>query len=133
MEPRCFSRWSLPAPTPWARRVFGEAYSGGGFAHELRYAGYSAVVVQGKAAGKVYLRIKVGEAEIRGASQLWGKAVAEVEKAIRQAVGDNEFRIAGTGQAEEKMVRFRTSRLRPPNDGWQRSMRTADSALGAMQ
>jgi aldehyde:ferredoxin oxidoreductase len=86
--------------------VFGEAYSGGFFAHEMRYAGYTAIVVQGKAAGKVYLRIKDGEVEIRDASHLWGKDIAEMEKAIREELGDDGYRIAGTGQAGEKMVRF---------------------------
>jgi aldehyde:ferredoxin oxidoreductase len=86
--------------------VFGEAYSGGAFAHELRYAGFDALVVHGKASGKVYLHIHDGSVEIRDASHLWGKEMAETERAIRDELGDGDYRIAGIGPAGEKMVRF---------------------------
>ena len=51
--------------------------SGGAFGPELKYAGYDAVIVEGKAKKPVYLWIKDDEVEIRDAAAVWGKTVPD--------------------------------------------------------
>ena len=86
--------------------VFGEAYTGGFLAHEMKYAGYDAVVVHGKAAGKVYVQIKDGATEIRDASQLSGMGPEELETTIKEELGDEDYKIASCGLAGENGIRF---------------------------
>ena len=86
--------------------VFGEAYTGGLLPHELKYAGYDALAVRGRAKKPVYLSIVNGFAEIRDASELWGHEVGETEELIRSELGDRRCRIASIGVAGEKAVRF---------------------------
>jgi aldehyde:ferredoxin oxidoreductase len=85
---------------------FGEAYTGGFVAHELKYAGYDGIVVQGRAAEMVYLAILDDRVEIRPAGHLAGRATLETEAAIKQELGDGESRIISIGLAGERQVRY---------------------------
>jgi len=98
-------RFGVMAKSPLTG-VFGEAYTGGFFAHELKYAGYDGIVVQGKSDRPVYIHIRDGAAEILDASHLWGQETVDVQKAIRRAHNDNGYRVAGIGEAGENLVRF---------------------------
>lgn len=86
--------------------IFGEAYSGGSLAHEMRFAGYEAIVVHGRAAGPVFLLVDDGKVELRDALSIWGKETAEAANAIRREIGDEDCRIVAVGKAGEKMIRF---------------------------
>jgi aldehyde:ferredoxin oxidoreductase len=44
--------------------------------------------------------------EIKDASHLWGKTTAEVQKLIRNELGDDRIRVTQTGIAGEKLVRL---------------------------
>jgi aldehyde:ferredoxin oxidoreductase len=79
--------------------------SGGSFGPELRYAGYDALVVEGKAETPVYLWIKDDAVELRDASHLWGKLVPDTTDAVR-AETDEEAKVACVGPAGEKGVLF---------------------------
>ncbi|MGQ9631093.1 MAG: aldehyde ferredoxin oxidoreductase family protein [bacterium] len=85
---------------------FGEAYTGGFFAHELKYAGYDGIVVEGKSPKSVYIHIMDDKVEIRDASHIWGREVADVERTIRDELGDRDYKIASIGLAGENLVRF---------------------------
>jgi aldehyde:ferredoxin oxidoreductase len=85
---------------------FGEADVGGFWGHELKAAGYDAVIIRGRADAPVFLWIHDGEAEIRDAADLWGRTTAEVESAIRTSLGDERIRVAQCGIAGEHLVRF---------------------------
>lgn len=52
---------------------WGEANSGGFFAHELKKAGYDALVLMGAAKSPVYLSINNDDVKILPADDLWGK------------------------------------------------------------
>jgi len=82
----------------------GEA--GGWWGPELKFAGYDAVVISGKADRPVYLWIQDGEVEIRSAEHLWGKTTGEVESLIREELRDDRVRVLQIGPAGEKLVRF---------------------------
>ncbi len=98
-------RYTILAKSP-ATGGFGEAYTGGFVAHELKYAGYDGIVVQGKAAEPVYLAIRNDKVELRPAAHLMGRPTLEVERKIKEETGDLETRIVSVGPSGEKGVRF---------------------------
>jgi aldehyde:ferredoxin oxidoreductase len=98
-------RYTIVAKSP-ATGGFGEAYTGGFVAHELKYAGYDGIVVQGKAPEKVYLTVTNDRVEIRPASHLAGRGTLETEEKIKEETGDPETRIVSVGLAGESGVRF---------------------------
>jgi aldehyde:ferredoxin oxidoreductase len=98
-------RFVVVAKSP-ATGGFGEAYTGGFVAHELKYAGYDGIVVQGRAAEMVYLSIVNDRVEIRPAAHLAGRGTLETEAAIQGELGDRETRIISIGLAGEKQVRY---------------------------
>jgi len=98
-------RYVIVAKSP-ATGVFGEAYTGGFVAHELKYAGYDGIVVQGNAPEKVYLAVANDRVEIRPASHLAGRGTLETEERIKEEMGDLDTRIVSIGLAGENRVRF---------------------------
>jgi aldehyde:ferredoxin oxidoreductase len=98
------SRFSVAAKSPLTG-AFGEAEAGGWWIPELKFAGYDAIVIKGKASRPVYLWIHDGEAEIRDARHLWGKLAKETQEEIRKELGDDRIRISLIGPAGEKLVK----------------------------
>ena len=74
------SRFSVATKSPLTG-TYGEAEAGGFFRPELKFAGYDAVVIKGKADKPVYLWIHDGEVEIRDASKLWEKRARKLKRA----------------------------------------------------
>ena len=99
------SRFSVACKSPLTG-TYGEAEAGGYWGPELKFAGYDAVIVKGRAEKPVYLWIHDGEAEIRNASKIWGKSTKEAQEGIREELKDNRIRIAQIGPAGEKLVRY---------------------------
>ncbi len=85
---------------------FGSSEVGGYWGAELKHAGYDAIIIEGKSENPVYLWIKDGEAEIRNARHIWGKTTGECQKLIQEELGDAHIRVAQTGLAGEKLVRY---------------------------
>ena len=77
--------------------------SGGLFGPMLKYAGYDAVIVEGKAEKPVYIWIKDDVVEIRDAGDLWGKMTPETTEAVRAAT-DEEASVACIGPGGEKLA-----------------------------
>lgn len=98
------SRFSVAAKSPLTG-AFGEAEAGGWWIPELKFAGFDAILIKGSAKRPVYLWIHEGEAEIRDASQIWGKFSKETQEEIRRELGDDRIRIALIGPAGERKVR----------------------------
>ena len=87
---------------------YGDAEAGGFWGAELKRAGFDAIIVEGQSPAPVYLWVHDGEAEIRPAEHLWGRLTADVEKAIKEELGDPYVRVAQIGPAGEKLVRYAT-------------------------
>ena len=98
------SRFSVAAKSPLTN-AFGEAEAGGWWIPELKFAGFDAILIKGRAKQPVYLWIHEGEAEIRDASSIWGKYSKETQEEIRRELGDDSIRIALIGPAGEKKVK----------------------------
>ena len=99
------SRLTVTAKSPLTGCI-GDSQSGGYFPAEMKFAGFDAIIVKGKADSPVYLSLNNGNAELRDASALWGKETAEVERLIRDELGDDKIKIAQCGPAGEKRVRY---------------------------
>jgi len=65
---------------------YGESHAGGQFASALRYAGYDALVLTGRAGRPVYLLIDGERVEVRPADALAGMDVVETGRVIRTLV-----------------------------------------------
>ncbi len=85
---------------------YGEAEAGGYWGAALKRAGYDAIIVEGISAKPVYLWIDNGEAVLRDAGRLWGREIADTEKAIQEELGDKKIRTAVIGPAGEKLIRY---------------------------
>ena len=99
------SRYTVAAKSPLTGG-FGEAEAGGWWAPELKFSGFDAIIVEGRAEKPVYLWVHDGQAEIRDASHLWGRTTGEVEEAIRNELGDSKIMVAQIDPAGEKLVRY---------------------------
>lgn len=84
----------------------GDSQAGGFFPAELKFAGYDAIVIRGRSPTPVYLWIRDGIVEVRDARHLWGKLTGEVERLLREELGDDKVEIAQIGPAGEDLVRF---------------------------
>ncbi len=84
----------------------GESEAAGFFGPELKKAGFDAVVFRGRAEAPVYLWVTDGKAEIRDAGAIALQGAREVEDAVRAELGSDKIRVAQTGPAGMRRVRF---------------------------
>jgi aldehyde:ferredoxin oxidoreductase len=99
------SRMNATAKSPLTGLI-GDSQVGGFFPAEMKFSGYDGIVFTGKSPKPVYLWLQDGKAELRNASQLWGKITGEVEKLIREELGDSKIQVAQIGPAGEKLARI---------------------------
>jgi aldehyde:ferredoxin oxidoreductase len=72
----------------------------------FRRAGYDALLIKGRAKKPTYLFIDDDIIEFRDAKELWGRDCWETDRRIRDAIGDDNVRVATIGPAGENLVRF---------------------------
>lgn len=100
------SRLTISAKSPLTGAI-GDSQSGGFFPAKLKFAGFDAVIVKGKAASPVYLWLDNGKAELRDAANLWGKTTEVVEAKIKDELGDSKnLEILQIGPAGEIGVKY---------------------------
>ncbi len=100
-----FSRYTVAAKSPLTG-AFGESEAGGYFGPELKFAGYDAIIIRGRAEKPVYLWIHNGEVEIRDAGHLWGQDNWITLQRICEELGDRRIRVASIGPAGERLIPF---------------------------
>jgi len=102
--------------------AIGRSIMGGYFGAELKYAGYDAIIVEGKSPEPVSLWIMDDDIQLKPAQHLWGKTIPETEDMIRAEIEDEwrargtqrthgewiarETQIASVGPAGERLVRL---------------------------
>ncbi|MGD2272848.1 MAG: aldehyde ferredoxin oxidoreductase family protein [Desulfobacterales bacterium] len=99
------SRMTASAKSPLTGAI-GDSQCGGFWPAKLKFAGFDAVIVKGRAASPVYLWVHDGEAELRDASHIWGKLTGDTQAAIREELGDQKVEVLQIGPAGEKKARF---------------------------
>lgn len=99
------SRMTATAKSPLTGAI-GDGQCGGFFPAEMKFAGFDAFIINGKAAKPVYLWVNDGQYELREAGHLWGKITGEVEKQLKVELGDDQIEVAQVGPGGEAGVRY---------------------------
>ncbi len=86
--------------------IWGESNCGGFFGPELRKTGYDGIVIKGSSDSPVFLEINENKAEIKDASDLWGRGIFETSKILKEKSGSQLTRVACIGQAGENLVKY---------------------------
>ena len=96
------SHWNIVTKGPLTGTIAASS-SGGMFGAMLKYAGYDALIMEGRAEKPVYVWINDDKVEVRDASQLWGKTTPETTDQIR-ALTDEEASVSCIGPAGEHLA-----------------------------
>lgn len=99
------SRFNVTAKSPLTNAI-GDAQCGGTWGPQLKFAGFDALLVKGRAPQPVYLWVSQGRIEMRGAAHLVEMFPKEVEEAIRLELGEPRASIIQNGPAGRRLVRF---------------------------
>jgi len=99
------SRFTVTAKSPLTGAV-GDTQCGGNWGAKLKHAGFDAVVIRGRSRRPVYLWIDSGRAELRDATDVWGRVTGEAQDIIREQLGREDVDIAQIGPAGENMVKY---------------------------
>jgi aldehyde:ferredoxin oxidoreductase len=97
------SRWNVGAKSP-ATGFIVSGNAGGIWGSELKWAGFDALVITGRAEKPCYLLVQDGKIDILPAGDLWGKDIWEAENMLQHMHGDPNLRVAGIGQSGENQV-----------------------------
>ena len=89
----CASRMAVAGKSPLTGAV-GMALTGGYFPVELKFAGYDALIVEGKAEKPTYVWIKNGKVKFRSAKKVWGMMTTDCQQIIKNELNDQNVRIA---------------------------------------
>jgi len=101
------SRINANAKSPLSGGI-GDAQGGGFFPAELKFAGFDGIVIKGRSSKPVYLTIIEGKPELRDAAHLMGKITGEVDKILKEELGDKKIEILQHGPGAENGVLFST-------------------------
>ena len=100
------SRCTVTAKSPTSGLI-GDSQAGGFWPAELKFAGFDGIVLHGRSPAPVYLWIHDGEAELRDAAHLWGGQITgDVERTIKEELGDPKIEVAQVGPAGEKLAKL---------------------------
>jgi aldehyde:ferredoxin oxidoreductase len=99
------ARHCVGAKSPLTNTI-AKAEAGEFWGSELKFAGFDAVIVEGKSDKPVYLSITDGQAAINDAAHLWGKNTKETQEIIRAELKDDRVRVALIGPGGENLVKY---------------------------
>ena len=101
----CASRMAVTSKSPLTGAV-GMALTGGYFPVELKFAGWDALIIEGKAEEPTYVWIKDGEVKFRSAKKLWGMKTTDTQQIIKNELHDQNIRVACIGPAGENQIKI---------------------------
>ena len=85
--------------------IYAESDCGGKWGEEFKKCGLDGMIIQGKSENPVRLVIKDDQITIEDASNLWGKDTFEVDKILKEEIGNNARNVC-IGVAGEKLVKI---------------------------
>ncbi|MFX1539294.1 MAG: aldehyde ferredoxin oxidoreductase family protein [Promethearchaeota archaeon] len=97
-------RFAVVTKSPLTGTIF-DSNCGGYFGPQLRRAGFTAVVIEGRATSPVYLWINDDEIEFRSAEPVWGKEVSNTTDQLLDET-DRKAQVACIGPAGENQVKL---------------------------
>ncbi|MEM1540001.1 MAG: aldehyde ferredoxin oxidoreductase family protein [Candidatus Bathyarchaeia archaeon] len=83
-----------------------DSYFGGTFGAQLKFSGFDAVIVEGKAKKPVYISIINEKIKVKSAEHLWGKGTYDTISTIKKDEGDAKTSVLAIGPAGENMVKL---------------------------
>lgn len=95
------------SPRTYPRAWYTHSTLGGWFGPELKYAGFDAIVITGKADSPVYLEIHNQKARLLDANELWGMDARQTQLQLKSKLGE-QTQVLTIGPAGENLVRFAT-------------------------
>ncbi|MEM3796907.1 MAG: aldehyde ferredoxin oxidoreductase family protein [Candidatus Bathyarchaeia archaeon] len=98
------SRWVAQFKSPLTG-IYCRSVGGGCFGAELKFAGYDAIVVEGKSEKSTYVWINDDNVEFRDASKVWGLNTMATRDILLEET-DRKARMVTIGPAGEKLVKF---------------------------
>lgn len=101
----CSSRLCVVTKSPATGTIL-DSSIGGTLGAEIKYAGYDAVIIVGRAKEPVYISISDNSVEIEDARGLWGKGIFEVDSEIKKHLKDESYKAAIIGPAGENLIPF---------------------------
>lgn len=101
----CASRMAVTGKSPLTGAV-GMALTGGYFPVELKFAGYDALIIEGKAEKPTYVSIKGGDVKFRSAKKVWGMRTTDTQQILKNELNDQNVRIACIGPAGENLSKM---------------------------
>jgi len=101
----CASRMAVVATSPLTGAV-GNALTGGYFPAELKFAGWDAVIVEGKADKPTWISIKDSTVRFHDATGLWGTMTFDCQQMIKDDLKDQNTRVICIGPAGERLSRI---------------------------
>jgi len=85
----------------------GESHGGGRFFQGMNSAGFSSIIITGKAKKPCYICIYNDKVEIKEAGSIWGQSAPATERILREAEGGKgKLSVARIGPAGERLSRF---------------------------
>jgi len=82
-----------------------DSYFGGMFGAQLKFAGFDAIIVEGRAEKPVYIEVEDGKVEVKDADHLWGTGAYETINVIKKE-GGYGFSVLAIGPAGERLVKI---------------------------
>jgi len=98
----CASRMAVTGKSPLTGAV-GMALSGGQFPAELKFAGWDAVIIEGKAEKPTYVSIKDNAVRFHDARSVWGTITTDCQQIIKDDLRDQNTRVICIGPAGEHL------------------------------
>jgi aldehyde:ferredoxin oxidoreductase len=99
------SRYVVSAKSPLTH-IWGEAHASGYWGPELKYCGWDAIMITGRAEEPVYFWIHDDQVEIRDAGEIWGMDTYQTETFLQDRLGGKTVRVASIGPAGENRSRM---------------------------
>jgi len=87
-------------------RLWGESYSGGVFGAKIKFAGFDAIVVQGRSPEPAYISARDGRGELKRAKHLWGEDTVTTQKLIKEELHDQAASVSCIGKGGENLVKY---------------------------
>ncbi len=95
------------SPRTYPKAWYTHSTLGGWFGPELKYAGFDAIVIHGRADAPALLEICGKNVRLVDAADLWGLDTRQAQLRLKERLGDR-VQVLAIGPAGEKLVRFAT-------------------------
>jgi aldehyde:ferredoxin oxidoreductase len=101
----CASRMAVTGKSPLTGAV-GMALSGGEFPTEIKYAGWDAIIIEGRAKKPTYVAITGKDVRFRDAKNCWGTLTFDCQQIIKDELNDQNVRVCCIGPAGENLSKM---------------------------